>query len=103
MFGPDTDVKEIQIRPVHEGTLIPQFGKTPLLHNEDICAEKLFSFHLTEFIMDCNFDQGACEWVQDKTDNIDWSVAYHNDGKIIVITSVTKPFGIFLADLTKSV
>lgn len=51
VFGPDTDVKEIQITPVQE-----------------------------EFIMDCNFDQGACEWVQDKADNIDWSVAYHNDG-----------------------
>lgn len=35
--------------------------------------------------MDCNFDQGACEWVQDKADNIDWSVAYHNDGNIMII------------------
>ncbi|XP_049583983.1 epidermal growth factor-like protein 6 isoform X1 [Syngnathus scovelli] len=33
-----------------------------------------------EFIMDCNFDQGACEWVQDKTDDMDWSVAYHGRG-----------------------
>lgn len=30
--------------------------------------------------MDCNFDQGACEWVQDKADSIDWSVIYHDDG-----------------------
>lgn len=43
--------------------------------------------------MDCNFDQGACEWVQDKTDNIDWSVAYHDDGKTIVLQT---PFGIIL-------
>lgn len=51
--------------------------------------------------MDCNFDQGACEWVQDKTDNIDWSVAYHNDGKIVVIINVLQtPFGIILIDLT---
>lgn len=35
--------------------------------------------------MDCNFDQGACEWVQDKADDIDWSVAYHNDGNSIII------------------
>lgn len=37
-----------------------------------------------EFIMDCNFDQGACEWVQDKADDIDWSVAYHDDGNRII-------------------
>ncbi|XP_076603795.1 epidermal growth factor-like protein 6 isoform X1 [Chaetodon auriga] len=51
VFGPATEVKEIEITPVQE-----------------------------EFIMDCNFDQGACEWVQDKADDIDWSVAYHDDG-----------------------
>ncbi|XP_068184732.1 epidermal growth factor-like protein 6 isoform X2 [Antennarius striatus] len=51
VFGPVTEIKEIQIMPVQE-----------------------------EFIMDCNFDQGACEWVQDKADNLDWSVAYHDDG-----------------------
>ncbi|TKS67127.1 Epidermal growth factor-like protein 6 [Collichthys lucidus] len=51
VFGPGTEVKEIQITPVQE-----------------------------EFIMDCNFDQGACEWVQDKADDLDWSVAYHRDG-----------------------
>ncbi|XP_077393175.1 epidermal growth factor-like protein 6 isoform X1 [Festucalex cinctus] len=33
-----------------------------------------------EFIMDCNFDQGACEWVQDKTDDMDWTVAFHGGG-----------------------
>uniref|UniRef100_A0A3Q3XDF8 Uncharacterized protein n=1 Tax=Mola mola TaxID=94237 RepID=A0A3Q3XDF8_MOLML len=33
-----------------------------------------------EFIIDCNFDQGGCEWVQDKADDMDWSVAYHDDG-----------------------
>ncbi|XP_044073728.1 epidermal growth factor-like protein 6 isoform X1 [Siniperca chuatsi] len=51
VFGPATEVKEIKIAPVQE-----------------------------EFIMDCNFDQGACEWVQDKADDMDWSVAYHDDG-----------------------
>ncbi|XP_070694847.1 epidermal growth factor-like protein 6 isoform X3 [Pempheris klunzingeri] len=51
VFGPATEVQKIQIRPVQE-----------------------------EFIIDCNFDQGACEWVQDKADDIDWSVAYHDDG-----------------------
>ncbi|XP_028292214.1 epidermal growth factor-like protein 6 isoform X2 [Gouania willdenowi] len=33
-----------------------------------------------EYILDCNFDQGACEWVQDRADDIDWSVAYHDRG-----------------------
>lgn len=51
VFGPTTEVKEIEIAPLQE-----------------------------EFIMDCNFDQGACEWVQDKTDDMDWSVAYHDNG-----------------------
>ncbi|KAM6978551.1 epidermal growth factor-like protein 6 isoform 3-T3 [Tautogolabrus adspersus] len=51
VFGPATEVKEIELAPVQE-----------------------------EFIMDCNFDQGACEWVQDKDDDMDWSVAYHNEG-----------------------
>lgn len=39
---------------------------------------------LSEFIMDCNFDQGACEWVQDKADDMDWSVAYHDNGNKMV-------------------
>lgn len=43
-----------------------------------ICSYRL------EFIMDCNFDQGACEWVQDKADDMDWSVAYHDDGNRII-------------------
>ncbi|KAM9850537.1 epidermal growth factor-like protein 6 [Aulostomus maculatus] len=51
VFGPATEVKEIPIAPVQE-----------------------------EFILDCNFDQGACEWVQDKADDMDWSVAYHDSG-----------------------
>ncbi|XP_070979317.1 epidermal growth factor-like protein 6 isoform X4 [Oncorhynchus clarkii lewisi] len=51
VFGPPTEVKEIEITPAQE-----------------------------EFFMDCNFDQGACEWVQDKDDNVDWSVSYHENG-----------------------
>ncbi|XP_068602384.1 toll-like receptor 8 [Brachionichthys hirsutus] len=51
VFGPVTEVKEIQITPVQE-----------------------------DFLMDCNFDQGECEWLQDRADNMDWSVAYHDDG-----------------------
>uniref|UniRef100_A0A3P8UEI9 EGF-like-domain, multiple 6 n=1 Tax=Amphiprion percula TaxID=161767 RepID=A0A3P8UEI9_AMPPE len=51
VFGPTTEVKEVQITPVQE-----------------------------EYIMDCNFDQGACEWVQDRADDMDWSVAYHDTG-----------------------
>ncbi|XP_074515281.1 epidermal growth factor-like protein 6 isoform X3 [Sebastes fasciatus] len=58
VFGPATEVKEIQITPVQE-----------------------------EFIMDCNFDQGACEWVQDKADDMDWSVAYHNGAEYYMAMS----------------
>ncbi|XP_032385465.1 epidermal growth factor-like protein 6 isoform X2 [Etheostoma spectabile] len=58
VFGPATEVKEIEMTPVQE-----------------------------EFIMDCNFDQGACEWVQDKADDMDWSVAYHNGGEYYMAMS----------------
>ncbi|KAM8856015.1 epidermal growth factor-like protein 6 isoform 2-T2 [Spinachia spinachia] len=58
VFGPPTEVKEIQITPDQE-----------------------------EFIIDCNFDQGACEWVQDKADDMDWSVAYHNDAEYYMALS----------------
>ncbi|KAI1885405.1 hypothetical protein AGOR_G00219820 [Albula goreensis] len=34
-----------------------------------------------EFIVDCSFDQGACDWVQDKEDDFDWREAHHSDGK----------------------
>nr|XP_020452215.1 epidermal growth factor-like protein 6 [Monopterus albus] len=51
VLGPTTEIKEIHIAPVQE-----------------------------EFIMDCNFDQGACEWIQDKADDMDWSVVYHDNG-----------------------
>ncbi|XP_056435975.1 epidermal growth factor-like protein 6 isoform X1 [Gadus chalcogrammus] len=51
LYGPSTEIQEIPLKPVQE-----------------------------EFILDCNFDQGACEWVQDKSDDTDWSVAYHERG-----------------------
>ncbi|XP_036431437.1 LOW QUALITY PROTEIN: epidermal growth factor-like protein 6 [Colossoma macropomum] len=31
-------------------------------------------------LTDCNFDSGACEWVQDKEDDLDWTVQYHENG-----------------------
>uniref|UniRef100_W5K2C2 EGF-like-domain, multiple 6 n=1 Tax=Astyanax mexicanus TaxID=7994 RepID=W5K2C2_ASTMX len=31
-------------------------------------------------LTDCNFDSGACEWVQDKNEDLDWSVHYHENG-----------------------
>ncbi|XP_040057244.2 epidermal growth factor-like protein 6 isoform X1 [Gasterosteus aculeatus] len=58
VFGPATEVKEFHITPVQE-----------------------------EFIIDCNFDQGACEWVQDKADDMDWSVAYHNSAEYYMAMS----------------
>ncbi|KAL2081674.1 hypothetical protein ACEWY4_023527 [Coilia grayii] len=51
VFGPPTEVKEIQIDPTQD-----------------------------EFITDCNFDQGACEWMQDQEDDMDWGVSYHDNG-----------------------
>ncbi|KAJ8254737.1 hypothetical protein GJAV_G00196830 [Gymnothorax javanicus] len=34
-----------------------------------------------EFIVDCNFDHGFCEWVQDREDDFDWSETYHDNGE----------------------
>ncbi|GAA6084773.1 epidermal growth factor-like protein 6 [Tachysurus ichikawai] len=32
------------------------------------------------FLTDCNFDSGECEWVQEKDDDLDWTVHYHENG-----------------------
>ncbi|KAK1169817.1 epidermal growth factor-like protein 6 isoform X1 [Acipenser oxyrinchus oxyrinchus] len=42
-------------------------------------APALLSTH-EEFIIDCSFEQGACEWVQDTEDDFDWNVADHDNG-----------------------
>ncbi|XP_064183964.1 epidermal growth factor-like protein 6 isoform X2 [Anguilla rostrata] len=63
VFGPETEVKEI-----------------PLPLGQD------------EFIMDCNFDQGVCEWVQDREDDFDWKEAYHDNGKEYYM-AVSGPLG----------
>ncbi|XP_067300813.1 epidermal growth factor-like protein 6 isoform X2 [Pseudorasbora parva] len=33
------------------------------------------------FLTDCNFDRGACEWVQDREDDLDWTIKYHENGR----------------------
>lgn len=40
--------------------------------------------------MDCNFDKGACEWIQDKSDDMDWSVAYHDNGNDVMNVTFSK-------------
>ncbi|XP_060731603.1 epidermal growth factor-like protein 6 isoform X2 [Tachysurus vachellii] len=32
------------------------------------------------FLTDCHFDSGECEWVQEKDDDMDWTVHYHENG-----------------------
>ncbi|XP_052462978.1 epidermal growth factor-like protein 6 isoform X1 [Carassius gibelio] len=51
-FGPDSEPKEIQAAPLRE-----------------------------RFLTDCDFDRGACEWVQDNEDDLDWTVKYHENGR----------------------
>lgn len=51
VFAPPKEVREMHIEPTQE-----------------------------EFITDCNFDQGACEWMQDQEDDLDWDVFHHGDG-----------------------
>ncbi|KAK1797930.1 hypothetical protein P4O66_007981, partial [Electrophorus voltai] len=38
------------------------------------------SLQQTGHLMDCNFDSGVCEWVQDKEDDLDWTVHYYENG-----------------------
>ncbi|XP_051564369.1 epidermal growth factor-like protein 6 [Myxocyprinus asiaticus] len=52
VYGPDTEPKEIQAAPLRE-----------------------------RFLTDCNFDHGACEWVQDNEDDLDWTIKYHKNGR----------------------
>ncbi|XP_056322066.1 epidermal growth factor-like protein 6 [Danio aesculapii] len=33
------------------------------------------------FLTDCDFDRGACEWVQDNADDLDWTIKYHPNGR----------------------
>uniref|UniRef100_A0A672SM68 EGF-like-domain, multiple 6 n=1 Tax=Sinocyclocheilus grahami TaxID=75366 RepID=A0A672SM68_SINGR len=33
------------------------------------------------FLTDCDFDRGACEWVQDNEDDLDWTIKYHENGR----------------------
>lgn len=83
MFGPATEVKEIEIAPDGNQTSVC----VPFLHHEcllDQLSNVRLLFYHPEFIIDCNFDQGGCEWVQDKADDMDWSVAYHDDGNRVI-------------------
>ncbi|XP_057192854.1 epidermal growth factor-like protein 6 isoform X2 [Triplophysa rosa] len=32
------------------------------------------------FLTDCNFDHGACEWVQENEDDLDWMIKYNDNG-----------------------
>ncbi|XP_067264627.1 epidermal growth factor-like protein 6 isoform X3 [Chanodichthys erythropterus] len=52
VYGPESEPKEIQAAPLKE-----------------------------RFLTDCNFDRGACEWVQDHEDDLDWTIKYHENGR----------------------
>ncbi|KAK9968907.1 hypothetical protein ABG768_027129 [Culter alburnus] len=52
VYGPESEPKEIQAAPLKE-----------------------------RFLTDCNFDRGACEWVQDHEDDLDWTIKYHVNGR----------------------
>ncbi|XP_059356693.1 epidermal growth factor-like protein 6 isoform X1 [Carassius carassius] len=53
VYGPESEPKEIQAAPLKE----------------------------TGFLTDCDFDRGACEWVQDDQDDLDWTIRYHENGR----------------------
>uniref|UniRef100_A0A672Q6F7 Epidermal growth factor-like protein 6 n=1 Tax=Sinocyclocheilus grahami TaxID=75366 RepID=A0A672Q6F7_SINGR len=52
VYGPESEPKEIQAAPLKE-----------------------------RFLTDCDFDRGACEWVQDNEDDLDWTIKYHENGR----------------------
>ncbi|TRZ00088.1 hypothetical protein DNTS_004640 [Danionella cerebrum] len=57
IYGSDAEPKEIQAAPLKE-----------------------------RFLTDCDFDRGACEWVQDNEDDLDWSIKYHENGREYYLT-----------------
>ncbi|XP_050975832.1 epidermal growth factor-like protein 6 isoform X2 [Labeo rohita] len=52
IYDPESEPKEIQAAPLKE-----------------------------RFLTDCDFDRGACEWVQDNEDDLDWTIKYHENGR----------------------
>lgn len=52
VYSPESEPKEIQAAPLKE-----------------------------RFLTDCDFDRGACEWVQENEDDLDWTIKYHENGR----------------------
>lgn len=45
------------------------------------------------FLTDCGFDSGECEWVQDQSDDLDWTVHYHDNGVQYYMALSGQPVG----------
>lgn len=45
---------------------------SPVLGKKELVIQDLFN---DDFSVDCNFNQGVCEWIQDTEDDFDWKVA----------------------------
>ncbi|KAG1951257.1 nephronectin [Pimephales promelas] len=55
--------------------LVPAYHPGP--EPEEIRAAPLKE----RLLADCDFDRGACEWVQDHEDDLDWTIKYHENGR----------------------
>ncbi|XP_077073026.1 epidermal growth factor-like protein 6 isoform X5 [Siphateles boraxobius] len=52
------------------------------VYNPESEPEEIQAAPLKErFLTDCDFDRGACEWVQDHEDDLDWTIKYHENGR----------------------
>ncbi|XP_007889810.2 epidermal growth factor-like protein 6 [Callorhinchus milii] len=49
----------------------------PLLVKKEIPAAETYT---EDVLVDCSFNQGVCEWIQDTGDNFDWNVADRSNG-----------------------
>lgn len=82
-FGPVFDPeepKEIQAAPLKESktsslVLLFCFSLWTVIWCDYVCV-----CVCAGFLTDCNFDHGACEWVQDNEDDLDWMIKYNDNG-----------------------
>lgn len=78
VYNPELEPEEIQAAPLKESkkALVDSLVCWTL----DDLSESWECFLGSGFLTDCDFDRGACEWVQDHEDDLDWIIKYHENG-----------------------
>lgn len=104
VYGPESEPKEIQAAPLKESkqTLSDRTQRClSFQHSEDF-TKCFVCFIWAGFLTDCNFDRGACEWVQDHEDDLDWTIKYHVNGATSWLCSLGKRTEVVVSSSTNS-